>query len=152
MLACVWSTPAGVCRLVLSSRLSPSRGRPLSGVDLELPSPQGSRLRQLWCEVFDPSLSPVLVESFAPGKGLMYPFTRSPILLACTVALGQLGYLTLQGLVDFRGFSFRSWGLLGLTLFLPALLPNAFLPGGGHMAPPIISSSIHRTGLILGSY
>ena len=106
MLACVWSTPAGVCRLVLSSRLSPSRGRPLSGVDLELPSAQGSRLRQLWCEVFDPSLSPVLVETFAPGKGLMYPSTRSPILLACTVALGQLGYLTLRWLVDFSGYFF----------------------------------------------
>ena len=99
MLACIWSTLAGVCRLVLSSRLSPSRGKPLSGVDLELPSAQGSGLRQLWCEAFDPSLSPVLVESFAPGKDFMYP--RSPILLACTVALDRLGYLALQGLVDF---------------------------------------------------
>ena len=59
--------------LVLSSRLSPSRGKPLSGVDLELPSAQGSGLRQLWCEAFDPSLSPVLVESFAPGKGFISP-------------------------------------------------------------------------------
>ena len=58
---------------MLSSRLSPSKGRPLSGVDPELPSAQGSGLRQLWCEAFDPSLSPVLVESFAPGKGFMYP-------------------------------------------------------------------------------
>ena len=107
---------------MLSSRRSPSRGKPLPGVDLELPSAQGSGLRQLWCGAFDPSLSPVLVETFAPGKGLMYPPTRSPILLACTVALGQLGYLTLQWLVNFRDFLFGpgdSLSLRALALTLP---------------------------------
>ena len=97
---------------MLSSRLSPSKGKPLSGVDPELPSAQGSGLRQLWCEAFDPSLSPVLVESFAPGKGFISP--RSPIGLACSAALGQLGYFTLQGRDDFRGFFFRSWRLVRL--------------------------------------
>ena len=45
ILAYILSTRAGEFRLGLSSRLSPSRGRPLSGVDLERPSAQGSGLR-----------------------------------------------------------------------------------------------------------
>ena len=52
----------------------------------------------------------------------MYPPTRSPILLACTVALGQLGYLTLRWLVNFRDFLFGpgdSLSLRALALTLP---------------------------------
>ena len=65
----------------------------------------------------------------------MYPPTRSPILLACTVALGQLDYLTLQGLVNIRDFLFGPGVSLrsrAITLTLPV---DTSL--GLELAPPV---------------